>query len=173
MNLKQNKKGLTLIELMVALAILAIIVPIIVSVSVSGFNVLTLSSDRAYIQQDARLKSNFVVNELRNVKAVDTSPSFAGSYYALTLKSNGTQHYLAKQWLTDGAVDREQIIGAGDTIDISFFPTDSAGLIDGTVESARNGETYTLHYSILLENIHDVVSLPSQGTSILYYSKYE
>lgn len=169
----RNKKGFTLIELMVAMAILAIIVPIIVSVSVSGFDILNLSSDRAYVQQDARLKSDFIVNELRKVKSIDTAPSFTGSYYALTLKTNGSQRNLVKQWITDGSVTKEQVIGNSDTVSLLFLPTTSVGIISGSLETARNDETYSLQYSVLLENIRTVVSLPAEGTSTLYYQKYE
>lgn len=68
-----NKKGMTLIELLLAIVIAAIIFGVAFSLQFFGLQSFNIGTSRAYIQQDARLADEIIRRELRN------ATSFSGS----------------------------------------------------------------------------------------------
>lgn len=69
----KNKRGLTLIELIVALAILSIVLAMAFNFFFYGMNVFKLGGIKSDIQQDLNQAAYFITNKIRNVENVSVT----------------------------------------------------------------------------------------------------
>lgn len=65
-----KNNGFTLVELLVVIAIAGLLLTVVLSLLLSGFENFNLGTDRAEIQNDIRLVENIIHNELRNAMYV-------------------------------------------------------------------------------------------------------
>ena len=62
--------GFTLVELLVVIAVAGLLLTVVLSLLLSGFENFNLGTDRAESQNDVRLVENIVHNELRNARSI-------------------------------------------------------------------------------------------------------
>ncbi|MDD5255280.1 MAG: prepilin-type N-terminal cleavage/methylation domain-containing protein [Candidatus Omnitrophica bacterium] len=86
-----RKKGLTLIELVIASSILFIVIAGIYSVYVSGLKFWDEANETADLQAEARNAMDFMVKELRNATRVSTEPAAANPNIVIPASPNNNQ----------------------------------------------------------------------------------
>jgi uncharacterized repeat protein (TIGR02543 family)/prepilin-type N-terminal cleavage/methylation domain-containing protein len=94
----KNKKGITLIEVILTLAILAIVIPVVYSVFFAGVTSYSFSTNKGFAQQDLRRTADYLTNELRFVTDINDEALNSGEYFSLQVNGNGdlikTKHVL-------------------------------------------------------------------------------
>jgi prepilin-type N-terminal cleavage/methylation domain-containing protein len=65
-----NKKGITLIELIIVLAIMGLVLPFVVQFFLLGTNIFARGESQTRAQQNARMATMYITTELRNAKSV-------------------------------------------------------------------------------------------------------
>jgi prepilin-type N-terminal cleavage/methylation domain-containing protein len=73
-----RKKGITLVELIVVIALLGIVITIAGQFFTFNLNIFNKGNDLANVQFDVRMASDFLTTELRNVMAI-SDVDFSGS----------------------------------------------------------------------------------------------
>ncbi len=169
------KKGVTLIELIVALALFAILIPIIHSVFSVGSKSYVLSKDSGFAQQEVRLTSDVLNSELRYISNLKSSP-LSGEYFSLEIKENddGT-FYLEKREYNDSNVDGINLKRLyGNFSEIRFDNSISKGVIKVTLSKTEGTQEYDLEFDIALENNRNLswpTTISSESENrILYYN---
>lgn len=172
--LKLNNKGMTLIELLIVLAIMGIILQVVYSVFFLGNKSFTISKNKGFSQQDARLVTEIVTKELRNAKKIDIDESkFNEDYYTLEFEEENNR-------LIRRDKDKNKaptVIAEGSIEEILFnYSEEIDGIIKVTITTREKDEKYKLDFDILLENIPGYDKEPIGNilnSKIIYYIKYD
>ena len=92
MQIKDNDKGVTLIELIIVIGLLVVVLAVLYNIFMVSQKSFQIGIDKSIVQQDARVCSNKITDELKLAKTVSlTEPT--GEYYRISLKPNGTTVY--------------------------------------------------------------------------------
>ncbi|MDD3839728.1 MAG: type II secretion system protein [Clostridia bacterium] len=163
--------GLTLIELIFVLAIFAVILAVIFNIYVTGFKTFKKDTQRSQVQQDAHLAGQVIEKELRNARMIShTVPGDEETYYCIKLQDDTKNKWLVIQTVYKGKTSTKKV--TGDTIEsIEFLPGSTGNLIGFIINARIDDNEFDIHSEILLNNIIHL-SLPEQGTTVLYYTKY-
>lgn len=167
----KKSKGMTLIELIVALAIAAIAYQIIYSIFFAGNTFYVKGKDSGMAQQDARIASIYLFNELKFASRLAESP-LSGRYFAIYAKDNGdgTKSIQKIEYKDENIVSQSNLItGRWTRIELK----DKGGIIEGIILSEVNGEPYyDLPVSIPLENMEyeSGIDLVLSNENKLYYA---
>lgn len=145
-----NKKGFTLIEVIVTIAIASIIALAIYSSKSFSLNIFRFGTSQAEIQQDVRLIDKVFKEEVRNAIYIgDTSEDSKGikSTREIYLSSDNNFHYGKSNILsTSNTRDNTNT----DIVLTSFNPNTSIIKYEIIIETIRN--KYSFENSILLNN---------------------
>ena len=170
--IKKNRKGITLMELIITLGIILIVFQVIYSIFFMGNKSFKFSKNKGFAQQGVRSASDFVNRELRNVKEV-SKEKLEGKHYSLSLKDGK----LVKRF-HDGSSTEEILSLADNLVEIKFshVERDLLGYIKVTIiskegQNEKDIQGYSLKFDVLLENLPDYDEDIDQD--IIYYSKYE
>lgn len=82
-----NRKGMTLIEVIVTLAIAGIVIQVLYSIFIAGNKSFEFSQKRGLTQQNVRLATDFIDSELRYIDQLSYEP-FEGEYYSIEIKKS-------------------------------------------------------------------------------------
>lgn len=173
MKKKYNNKGVTLIELLIVLAIMGIVLQLLYSIFFVGNKSFNTSKDRGFAQQDVRIVSTLITNELKNAKEISFE-KLEGDYYSL--RYNSKDKILYKD-IFNKDIKQEKKILFSKLKKVSFKQT-KKGFINIIIKSeegknSNNKKEYELVFDLLLENIPNYESTNKSSNSIIYYSKYE
>jgi len=97
-DLKQKKKGLTLIELVIVIAISGIVISSLSSIYVSNMKSFKKSNERSQNQYDVKMAADFITEQLRyakNVKITNTVPAADESSNNIYLSISGDNSQIA------------------------------------------------------------------------------
>src|SRR5690554_4931759 len=82
----KNRKGITLIELVLTVALMGLVIQGLYSVFFVGTNSYSVSTNKGFSQQDIRLASEFIKNELKYISYFkDNQVGFVDNYYSLSI----------------------------------------------------------------------------------------
>lgn len=144
----KNKRGITLIELIVTIAIFSIVIAAILNLFIFNNRVYSRSDKLSQVQFDVRMASDHITTEIRNKNSIST-----------------TDNSLAKSINLSGLQSKYPSIKA-----IAFVITksDSDYLVSYTISGSdlNNDNEYTLETDVLLNNITNATE--SSGTTIYY-----
>ncbi|WMM26940.1 prepilin-type N-terminal cleavage/methylation domain-containing protein [Tissierella sp. MB52-C2] len=172
----KNNKGLTLIELIITIAIMAIVLQMIYSILFVGNKSFNLGKNKGFIQKDARIVSELITKELRTAKEIRFNEKTIKEEHFSLEANNGS---LIKKTYNDSGIeneDKRQTLFTNSLRGIEFNPKDTNpnGIINITIEieeeTNKNSETYSINFNILLENIPTYRENNIQNK--IYYSKY-
>ncbi|MBU3098248.1 MULTISPECIES: hypothetical protein [Clostridium] len=172
MNKYSNKKGITLIELIIVIPISIIV--LILSFSLYSFTnkVYSRSISESYNQQDVRFVADYIMKELRNAKVISKDPIVVNpqvNYFSLSLVG---QQLVKMSYVGEGTTISK--IGAKIT-SLSFLPCDDYGMLRFNVSDTTNGINYNSNFEFMLENsigTVKIIPLSESSHTIIYYTKY-
>lgn len=161
-----RKKGFTLVELIIFLALLGVVLTIGYRIFFSGQNTYAMGSDQYQLQSEIRKAGDFIIDEVRNATEIDiiNTPFFPQTGYGYIYLhdskivyeySGGTRN------ITDSLVKDENVFSIRkDPDNRNFLCIDMTGTL--------NGNTYNLSTEILLKN---VVNKSPQSGKVIKYKK--
>lgn len=85
----RRNKGITLVEVIVTLAIIAIVIPLVYSVFFAGAKSYSFSTNKGFAQQDLRFTADILTKELRFATDVSDEGLNTREYYSLRIDDEG------------------------------------------------------------------------------------
>lgn len=171
-----NKKGVSLIELVVTVAIVALVIQVVYAVFFAGTISHSISTSKGFAQQDIRLASDFITNELRYVTDISSEDFEFNEYYSLRISNEGTLTKTKHLYQEDDSIETtviRSIPGKWSSINIS---NNESGVIDVVFEQTEQigsrEASFDLTTSINTENSPDMlsnVSINLVNGDVLYY----
>src|SRR5690606_22062190 len=119
-SLRTNKKGLSLIELILSISLFLVTLQVVYSIFFTGQKSFLLSKNIGFAQQDARIVTSFIQKELRPIKnmyidlddttlKLDLSGEELKDYYIIGLNA---ENILTQYKSVDGIITTEKNIGS-------------------------------------------------------------
>lgn len=152
MKIYRNRKGITLLEVIIAIAIAAIVFQLIYSMFFAGNKSFAVGKDRGFAQQDTRIFSIHLTNELRYASIL-SEDRLTGRYFSLEVLDNGDgTKSLRKIEFEDTSLIKESTLIKGKWGSLQL--KNNSGIIEGTILAKSHGDSYyELSINIPLENI--------------------
>lgn len=146
----QNRKGFTLVELIVTMAILSIVLGAVMNLFLFNNKVYSQSENLASVQFDVRMAADFITTELRNMHGVSTENS------ALTNSVD-----LAKVKVKYPSVKN---------VKFKIIKQESKYLVLYSITGSdiNNGNSYSLDSRVLLNNIKSATE-STEMKPVIYY----
>lgn len=162
-----KRKGFTLIEVLMAVALFSVLVAVVFSMYFVGTKTFSIAVDQSFIQKQARTAADFISKELRTAKAISIDPmSFSGEdCYILQLKDKNGERYLVKTTKQGGQQSDAFVVPLSEMT----FSSNNSNMLSVYVK-AGDIRMYEINFDVRLENI-SAVSI-QQGSTVIYYSKY-
>lgn len=167
----KNRRGVTLVELVLTIALLGMAIQVIYSVFFVGSLSYSVSTNKGFSQQDIRLAATFVEKELKYSTDVGANLSDPNGYYSLEIIDNGDGKGLVKYFYSiddkstpdttdDVILKAEKAKYSGNWTKFSFNNT-TPGIIEVIAiqeEGSGKGKSdYSLEFSIdMLNNSTEV-----------------
>ncbi len=93
----KRRKGITLIELVLTVALVGLVTQVVYSVFFAGTASYSVSTNKGFSQQDVRLVSDFLNRELKYISEfTDTQSDLANNYYSLKIEEIDGSNRLIK-----------------------------------------------------------------------------
>lgn len=167
-----NTKGITLVELMLILGILAIILQTMFLIFSLGNKAFNVSKDKGIIQKEVRTAAGLIVKEIKNAKEL-SKEKFMGedSFFSLSLEKKDGHNALCRTSYLSKEQYEKFYIGQAIT-ELLFLPLEGDNMIQVKIKAEEKGQEYELSFQILLENI-EYVDIPERGISKIFYTKYQ
>lgn len=165
-----RQRGMTLVELLVSVAIISVVVLLAGSLLVMGAKGYRRNITQTALQQDARLKADFITGHVRNAKAVSAAAPAQDHYLLIQVDSSGTQQHLVLDTVTPLGTKR-RVVGSPLQA-LKFYNTHDSRLLGVTLTVQKQTQSFTLDFTVLMENTV-VGSLGSKGSSRLYMTTYD
>lgn len=166
-NIIKNNKGITLIELIITIAIMAIVIQTIYSIFFVGNKSFNISKNKGFAQQEARIAMDIINKELRTAKEISKEESI-GEYYSLSIEDNKLSRKAP-----DGSGKKLFLFNSQAEIEFEKIEKGILYVKIKVVEGKnRDEQEYIVNFSILLENLEGS-SEELENLSKIYYSKYE
>ena len=160
-----NKKGLSLIELLIAMSLLALLVTLIIGIYLVGMNVFSSESKRSDLRQNAFTSMHIIVENLRESKAITSASNTSvtawvdndwddiqdsGEIY--TFSWTGT---IGDPLVMSISGDSQNILEGVQNFNLAYDSGVVASIrhITITIETLQNEETITLKSSVKPRNI--------------------
>ena len=167
--LKLNKKGVSIIEVLLTLAIFAVIIPIIYFIFFVSNNSFEVGKNRGLAQQEARLIADFLNEELRYASVISDEKNnmLEETFYSLEIKDNSI---VKKTYSGQGDYGIEDtIVNANCDIELEY---EGNRILKGVIRINNQDANYSLDFNIPLENggntdIDGQIAL--NNNEILYY----
>lgn len=167
----QTRKGLTLVELLVALAILGIVLALGHTIYSFGMRSFTIGENQSIVQRDVRAASMFITGELRNATRLELSdtPGSKAKYHSI---------YVSESILKEAYPDGTILNVTGAVIDSVLFEVrrvnpgtpQERSILSFTVEGISKGmQPYRIESEVLLNNACPPQS--ERAKSVVYYRK--
>lgn len=157
-----------MIELVAVIPIILIVLTLIFAINDFSNKIFDKSVNQSYNQQNVRLAADYITNELRNAKEINTNQNNISAenniYYALTVKNNE----LVKQTINGSTISEKVLVNQLSNMIIDS--SSNGSILNIKVEDKNNNQDYSLTFSCLLNNT--TIPQLSQNPNIIYYTTY-
>lgn len=182
MKYKTNRKGVTLIELLLALGLIGILTQIVFSIYFVSNDSFTISTNKGFSQKSVRLASDFIVSELKFADSIILQEDFDinnmfSSYYKLELEGDddGTYNLIRTKYNKDGTESSKKLInGKWDNVRLVNSTPGSIDLIINQSEgSSKTRSGFELESEVRLINsplFSNNMDIVLDGSTVLYYT---
>lgn len=172
----KKRKGVTLVELILTLAIATLVLSVAFSVFSAGTTSHSISTSKGFAQQDIRIVADFLTSELRFVTDISEIDYGHSEYYSLRIDNEGNLVKTKHVYLDDDSVDQKiirSIPGNAESINIINNNSGVINVILNQIEKTGGKESgYKLEVSITTENALNMIrnlSIDLVKGDILYY----
>ena len=160
-----RKKGFTLVELIIFLALLGVVLAIGYRIFFFGQRAFAVGSDQFQLQSEIRKAGDFIIDEVRNATEIDiiNTPFFAQTGYGYIYLHDSKIVYEysgGTRDITDSLLKDEDVFSIRNSGNRNFLCIDMTGTL--------NGNSYNLSTEILLKN---VVNKSPQSGKVIKYKK--
>jgi len=160
----RGEKGFTLIELIVVIGLLVIILAVLYNIFMVSQKSFQTGIDKSIVQQDARVCSNKISDELKLAKTVSVNPIPGGEYYSISLAP--TNSVIITTY--SGGVATQQEFGSY-IQSLTFTTVAGSELVQFNLIVKNGNQTIPINTSVQLMNTTaDLTTSSSQ----VYYTKY-
>ena len=121
--MKYYRKGITLIELVLTIALMGVVLQVVYSILFVGNTSYSISTNKGFAQQDVRIVGDFVKSELKHITQMSVSDNYVDEYYSLRIKDEDGKKLLIKSkhvYTGDGTEENKET--ATTTTVISSIP---------------------------------------------------
>lgn len=187
----KNRKGVTLLEVLISIAIIGIALQLILSILISGNSTYDIVTKKGYAQQDIRMIGDYITSELKYVSIitndVDTVQNeFTGNYYSLEVQNIGDSHILVNKFYKyvynesdvpddDYIVTEKTIAGKWDSFTIS---NTEPGILKVNIAKEEKEKKQLIRYELPLEillinniALESNIDIDLINGDVLYYKK--
>lgn len=93
-----KRKGISLIELVLTVALLGIVIQVVYSVFFVGSTSYSVSTNKGFSQQDVRIAADFITKELKTATEVGVNLENKNGFYSLEVEAAGDRNNLVKYY---------------------------------------------------------------------------
>ncbi len=167
-----SRKGLSVIELVVALSLLGIVLAVGYSYFFFGVNTFRIGETQSNLQRDIRLTSDFLTREVRNAVAISLYNSNSG----LPHSADGNNYiYLDGSVIKHIDANGNQSSKTGNVIDTLIFDinliepdnNNKQYLLTFTISGSDNSQVYEIESEVYLNNIVEGSIAQSEGVLVV------
>lgn len=163
----QNKKGFTLIEVILAIAILSIVISAVFPAIISVNKAYTAGNERSNIQQNVRFAANFITQEIRFASSVSILSEIPSSF-------DYTKRYI---YVKNGS-----IVQNVNGVEKAVFPVNTGNLkctlnftgnnktLEYSLSAVGSGKPYSLDSEVIVLNLGNSTIQGSGSGSVVCYS---
>lgn len=170
------RKGITLVELILTLALVALVIPVVFSVFFTGSTSHSVSTNKGFAQQDIRIAADFLTDELRFITDISDVDYESGEYYSLRINNEGNLVKTKHVYQNDDSVVLTVIRSIPGNWDLINITNSESGRIDVKFEQIEKtgfkDAGFELEMIITTENspyMTSNVDLDLVDGDILYY----
>lgn len=170
------RKGITLVELILTLALVALVIPVVFSVFFTGSTSHSVSTNKGFAQQDIRIAADFLTDELRFITDISDVDYESGEFYSLRINNEGNLVKTKHVYQNDDSVVLTVIRSIPGNWDLINITNSESGRIDVKFEQIEKtgfkDAGFELEMIITTENSPNMTSnvdLDLVDGDILYY----
>ena len=181
--MRNLKKGVTLIELIVVLSLIGIVIQLGYSMLIYGNNTFNMSTSRGLSQQNVRLAETVLSDELKHISSISSlEDDFVTKYYSLKYTAGELiKSYHVLNDVTDlvEVTVVKRVAGDWDTLKLSNVNPGELDILIGQAEMVGNKSSrFELPFKIFTINNHALASgidvdLVTSGHIIYYQQMYD
>lgn len=146
-----NKKGFTLLEILIVIALAGLILTAAFNVFSSGFNSFFIVEDKANIQRNLRFLDNYVSRNIRNAENISIEDSFTSTTLSAGEKIIGIEDSILKYKEKGGST--RNLVDLSKAPNIKFKSEESTGLPGSLIILINGSEEFS---EIILNNFETV-----------------
>jgi len=164
-NILKNQKGMTLVELVLAMAILLIVLAVAATLLLLGKRVFNKGLNQYDLQSSVRLASDFIVDEVRNASEITlNTPGSPDTYNQIYLSNKKLMYKPA-----GGTAQSKSPAMFENTGDLSFsiIQSGTSFMLQLTINASEKDDSYSATTKVLLNNIKSA-SLSANKTTIYF-----
>lgn len=172
----RNRKGITLVEVILTLALVALVIPVVYSVFFAGSTSHSISTSKGFAQQNIRMAADILTSELRFVTDISNVGYASSEYYSLKINNDGNLVKTKHVHQVDDSVEKTTLWSIpGNWTSINVTNSES-GVIDVKMEQVEQTGSrearFELTMAITTENSPNMISnvnLELVNGEVLYY----
>jgi len=164
-----NNKGFTLIELMITIAILAVVITVVSSFLLFGYRTYGGGTTQFDVQSDIRTTIDFIINETRNTNEVyiinvADVPNTNDGYKYVYLESNAIMYKAASTGFS--AISKSAAIINNTTPVFEIKSSSGSFLLSINLSGASKGKIYSSDSDVLFKNVKTAIT--ASGNAIKF-----
>lgn len=153
--LLNQKKGITLIELLITLALIGIVIAIILSLQLFSLSAFSKGDDQSNIQDRIRLAAGYITKELRNAYTIEILNSMPATkdiqkrYFYISDSDNKIKYYFS-------GVEKDVLSSSlpNSTLTITFHKDSiNPKVLNYTINAIYKGQNYNITSAVFPKNI--------------------
>lgn len=175
--MKVNRRGLTLVELLLTLGLAAMVIQVLFSIFFVSDTSYSISTNKGFAQQEVRFIGDFISTELKYVSDISKDEtSFSENYYSLSIKENDRVKFLIKTTENE-VIYKKELTGNWEALTLANNENGNIKAVMEKEEGIGNRKTdYNLELDISTINEKDlnkniVIDLLEGETLYYKYSK--
>lgn len=170
----RNKNGVTLVELILVIAVVGIIMAAALAFFLFGTRTFTLGSNQAKVQQEARLATTIVSQDLRTAIGVKAyidgatiDPAPLSTEYIVKRVGTSPGPYSLQYIRPSGTLETDDIFTSL-SFSISKNTTTGKYFVIFQATGSENGRDYTINSTMLLENDQSLLNIGSDYVTLVF-----